>query len=274
MIIDSHQHFWKYNPVRDQWIDESMQMIRRDFLPEDLEIVLNKHRIDGCIAVQADQSEEETLFLLQLAEQYSFIKGVVGWVDMCSKTIVQDLRRFSTYHAFKGVRHIVQAEQDGFMLKNTFQHGIAALEPFNVTYDVLIFPHQLDDTITLVKKFPNQKFIIDHLAKPLIKSKEITLWKQKIKELATHPNVYCKLSGMVTEADWQQWTIEDIVPYMDVVFNAFGTSRVVFGSDWPVCLLAASYEKVLHIVETYIKQFSVKERRMIMGENACSFYNL
>ena len=274
MNIDSHQHFWKYDPIKNSWIEDHMKVIRRDFLPEDLQPILEKNGFEGCIAVQADQSEEETEFLLSLAENNSFIKGVVGWVDLRAENIEERLAYFTEFKKLKGVRHIVQAEPDDYMLDEKFQHGISLLKQFNLTYDILVFPSQLVAAIELVNKFPNQKFVVDHIAKPLIKEGKIEHWKRDMESLAKSPNVMCKISGMVTEADWSLWKPEDFSPYLDVIFNAFGTDRILFGSDWPVCLLAADYHQQLEIVETYISSFSVEDKENIMGGNAINFYNL
>jgi L-fuconolactonase len=274
MRIDSHQHFWIFDPIRDSWIDDSMANIRKDFLPEDLQPLLKTNKMDGCIAVQADQSEEETLFLLELADKNPFIKGVVGWVDLCSSAIESRLEYFSEFQKLCGVRHIVQAEPKGFLLNENFQNGIKLLEKYNLTYDILVHHKQLEEVIEFVKKFPNQKFVLDHIGKPAIKTKEIEDWKATIQQLATFPNVYCKLSGMVTETDFNNWNYTDFVPYLEVVFNSFGVERILFGSDWPVCLVAGNYEKVLAIIERYIAEFSEEEKTLIMGKNAQNFYNI
>lgn len=274
MNIDSHQHFWKYDPVKNNWIEDHMKVIRRDFLPEDLQPILGKNGIDGCIAVQADQSEAETEFLLSMAENNSFIKGVVGWVDLRAENIEKRLAYFSKFENLKGIRHIVQAEPDDYMLDEKFQQGISLLRQFDLTYDILVFPSQLPAAIELVNKFPDQKFVVDHIAKPLIKESKIEPWKTEMISLAKSPNVMCKISGMVTEADWSSWESGDINPYLDLIFNAFGPDRIMFGSDWPVCLLAASYEQQLEIVETYISSFSPEDKNKIMGGNAINFYNL
>ena len=274
MTIDSHQHFWKFDPVRDAWIDDSMEVIRKDFLPKDLQPILEQNTIDGCIAVQADQSEEETEFLLNLASENTFIKGVVGWVDLRADKVEDRLAHFSKNNLLKGIRHIVQVEANDFMLRKDFQNGIGKLEQFNLTYDILVFPPQLKTSIALVNKFPNQKFVLDHIAKPFIKDGKIEGWKQDIKELAKAPNIYCKVSGMVTEADLKHWKPSDFTPYLDVVFEAFGTDRILYGSDWPVSLLAAQYEEQLNIVKAYINGFSLEEQQKVMGLNAIKFYNL
>jgi L-fuconolactonase len=272
--IDSHQHFWKFDPVRDSWINDEMKVIQRDFLPADLAPLLEKNKIDGCVAVQADQSEHETTFLLALASANDIIKGVVGWVDLRSEKLNDRLEYFSSFKKLKGFRHIAQVEPAGFLRGEVFSKGIAAIKDFNFTYDILIYPHQIQDAIWLVNKHPDQKFVVDHLAKPVIREKEFTSWSAHMKELASFNNVSCKLSGMVTEAIWNRWTNDDFRPYLDFIVDHFGTTRVMYGSDWPVCLLAASYEKQLNIIEEYLQSFSTSEKHKIMGENAIRFYNL
>lgn len=274
MIIDSHQHFWKYDPVRDSWIDESMKELRRDFLPKDLAPLLKNNGIDGCVAVQADQSENETEFLLNLAQNNTFINGVVGWVDLRADNIEERLEHYSSNNLFKGIRHIVQAESDDFMLGKKFQNGISLLKQFDLTYDILVFPSQLSAAIQLVNKFPDQKFIIDHMAKPTIKNGKMVDWKKGIELLARSQNVNCKVSGMVTEADWKKWRKEDFTKYLDVIFDTFGVDRILYGSDWPVCLLAAEYELQLEIIGEYITKYSAEDKENIMGGNAINFYNL
>ncbi|QOD61991.1 amidohydrolase family protein [Polaribacter haliotis] len=274
MKIDAHQHFWQFNPQKDTWITDEMAVLKSDFLPEDLEPLLRQHQLDGCVAVQAGTSEKETLFLLDLAEKNSFIKGVVGWLDLCDENIQERLHLFSSYKKLKGLRHIVQAEADGFMLRKDFQRGISALEKYNFTYDILIFPHQLEEAIELVRTFPKQKFILDHCAKPYIKDEKITVWKNHIEKLASFKNVACKVSGLTTEAHWKTWKKETIKPYLDVVFNVFGTKRTLFGSDWPVSLLAGNYAKTVNLIENYIQQFPKTEQQQIMGLNAKNWYSL
>jgi len=275
MIIDSHQHFWKYEPVKHEWIDDEMATIRRDFLPSDLKKVYDKNGIDGCIAVQADQTLTETNFLLQLASENEFIKGVVGWIDFRNNSIGADLETYSNSNKLKGFRHVVQAEADhNFLLRPNFLNGISKLEKYNYTYDILIFPHQLGATLEFVKRFPNQKFVIDHIAKPYVKDGFFDGWALVMQEIAKQENVYCKLSGMITEADYNTWTPKQLEPYMDLVVNAFGTNRVMFGSDWPVCLVAGNYSQVKSIVTNFIANFSDAEQAAIMGRNAIQFYNL
>jgi L-fuconolactonase len=275
MIIDAHQHFWRYHPIKDAWITDDMNVIQRDFMPNDLGKILIENNIDGCVAVQADQSENETLFLIEQASKNNFIKGVVGWVDLCADNVEERLDYFSQFKVVKGFRHIVQAEQDdAFLLRNDFCRGIGLLEKYNFAYDLLIKPTHLTYTIKFVERFPKQKFVIDHLAKPFIKDQSIYQWKKDIQSIARHKNVFCKLSGMVTEADWKKWKPEDFTPYLDVVFNAFGTNRVMYGSDWPVCLVAASYETQLLLATNYLKTFTENEIKKVMGENAVNFYKL
>ena len=274
MRIDAHQHFWKYDSVKDTWIDDSMDKIRRDFLPQDLITVLKKNDMDGCVAVQADQSEMETEFLLDCAENNDFIKGVVGWVDLCAPNVTERLEHFSKNAYFKGVRHILQIEDENFIRRKDFQNGISKLGTLDLTYDLLIFPNQLRHVSVLVRKFPDQKFILDHLAKPNIKREELKEWQSDIVELAKSKNVLCKLSGLVTEADWKNWNREDFRPYIETVLEEFGTSRSVFGSDWPVCLLAGHYEDVIGLIEGYTEHLPSKEKEMVMGANAINFYNL
>ncbi|RAJ02486.1 L-fuconolactonase [Chitinophaga skermanii] len=275
ICIDAHQHFWQYHPVKDAWITPSMEVIRRDFTPADIAPIMADNEVHGCVAVQADQSEQETNFLLQLAEQHDIVKGIVGWVDLRADNIVERLQHFAQFPVIKGFRHIVQAEPDAdFLLGYDFCRGIAALAKHHFTYDILVYPSQLPAVAAFVKRFPRQPFIIDHLAKPNIVDQSLGEWETNIRAIAEHPNVYCKLSGMVTEADWQNWEQAHFVPFLDVVFDAFGTDRLVYGSDWPVSLLAADYKQVKNIIQQYIQHLPVAEQAKIMGENACRFYNL
>jgi L-fuconolactonase len=275
MRIDAHQHFWNYDPVRDSWISEEMSVIRKDFLPNDLKKILKQNRIDGCVAVQADQSEKETRFLVKLAEENDFIQGVVGWIDLCNENIRGQLENYQNFNLLKGFRHILQGEKDrAFMLREDFMRGISALRDFNYSYDILIFPDQLKYTREFISNFPDQKFVIDHIAKPNIKDRKIEEWRAGITELANFPNLFCKISGMVTEADWQNWEEEDFIPYLNVIVENFGIDRIIFGSDWPVCLLGGSYDEVLSIAEDYFSSFSKSEQEKFFGMNAVEFYNL
>jgi L-fuconolactonase len=274
MTVDSHQHFWNYDSLRHAWINEEMKIIRRDFSPDDLAPVLKSNKIEGCVAVQADQTEKETTFLVGLARKNSFIKGIVGWTDLRSPGVQARLEYYHQYDEIKGFRHIVQAEPNDFLLDPDFTRGIAALAQYNFTYDILVYPRHLPATITFIEMFPGQSFVIDHLAKPLIKSQITQPWKELIIRIARHENVYCKLSGMVTEADFTNWKTLDFRPYLDTVLEAFGPGRIMFGSDWPVCLVAASYEQQLAIIRNFIDPLSPSEKRAIMGENAARFYHL
>lgn len=275
MRIDSHQHFWKYHPVKDAWITDDMNIIQRDFLPADLYPLLQENKMHGCIAVQAGQSEKETDFLLVLANENDFIKGVAGWVDLRADNLDERLEYYAGHKKLKGFRHIVQAEpQDDFLLRKDFCKGIEQLCRYGFTYDILILPQHLKYAAAFVKQFPDQPFVIDHLAKPGIKNADFAEWQKDIQTIAAYPNVHCKLSGMVTEADWKNWKQEDFKFCLDVVTNAFGCNRLMFGSDWPVCLLAASYAQVVHIIHQYYSGFSIEEQEKIWGKNAMEFYHL
>jgi len=275
VTIDSHQHFWKYDPVKHNWIGEDMAVIRRDFLPEDLAPVLQENNVQGCVAVQADQSPEETDFLLGLSHQHDFIRGVVGWADLQSPAIEKSLEAYADFPALKGFRHILQGEkQRDLCLQDSFLRGISLLEKYNFSYDILILRDQLRFIPDLVSRFPNQRFVLDHLAKPAIRQGDITEWKQDIERVARYENVYCKISGMVTEADLQNWRIEDFIPYLDVILNAFSAGRTMYGSDWPVCLAAGNYTQVMHIVKSYFSSCSENEQQLFFGKNAIDFYHL
>jgi len=275
MRIDAHQHFWKFDPARDAWITEEMQAIRRDFLPQDLASECAAVAIDATIAVQAAQSEQETSFLLGLAERSSLVAGVVGWVDLCSPQVEERLRFFSGYNKLHGFRHIAQAEPDDrFLMRQDFLRGVRCLREFDFTYDILIFPKHLPAALELVAAVPEQRFVIDHLAKPEIKAGQTKGWEAQMREIAQNQNVYCKVSGMVTEADWSKWKNSDFAPYLDVVLEAFGAERLMFGSDWPVCLVAASHAQVVGIVEDYLETNAPAAKQKVFGENAARFYGL
>ncbi len=273
-LIDAHQHFWRFDPIRDAWIDESMKVLQRDFLAADLKPELDAQGLNGCIAVQADQSEAETHFLLQLAEERDFIKAVVGWVDLQAENIEDRLAYFSQFEKLAGFRHIVQAEQDvNFLLRKNFCRGIEALQKYGFSYDILVFPHHLGVALEFVLRFPQQKFVIDHLAKPYIKDGFYHGWASLMREIGKRENVFCKISGMVTEADWERWQYDDFTPYLDLVVESFGTGRLMFGSDWPVCLAAASYGEVIGTARRYFENFPKEEKEEIFGRNALRFYN-
>ena len=273
--IDAHQHFWKFDPVRDSWITDDMSAIRRDFLPQDLEPLLKANEFDGCVVVQSDQSEVENRFQLDNAEKHVFIKGVVGWVDFRSEDIEDRLSYYVQFPKLKGFRHVLQGEPDrALMLHPDFMNGISKLRKHGYTYDILIFPDQLGYTKEFVAAFPDQPFVIDHIAKPDIKEKKISEWKKDMKAVAEHENVYCKISGMMTEADWQNWKAQDFAPYLDVIVEAFGPKRIMFGSDWPVCQVAAAYSQVVSLVKDYFTAFSAHEQALFFGGNASEFYKL
>ncbi|MBW3129982.1 amidohydrolase family protein [Hymenobacter profundi] len=273
--IDAHQHFWHFDAVRDAWITPDMAAIRRDFLPADLAPLLQQHNLDGCVAVQANQSEAETDWLLTLANEHAFIRGVVGWVDLQGDNVAERLAHYAQSEKLKGFRHVLQGEEDrALMLRPAFRRGLAALFDAGFTYDLLILPDQLGYAAELVEAFPTQPFVVDHLAKPLIKAGTLEPWAQDIRALAAHENVLCKVSGLVTEADWQHWQPQDFHPYLDVVFEAFGPQRLLFGSDWPVCNVAGGYARMLELVEGYLRTFSAAEQAQFWGENATAFYRL
>jgi L-fuconolactonase len=275
MRIDAHQHFWVYDQSEYAWIDDSMASLRRDFLPNDLKIELGRKGFQGSVAVQVRQTLEETRWLLELATDASFILGVVGWVDLRSSNVRSQLEAFAGNPKLVGIRHIVQSEpNDRFLLQPEFLRGISLLEEFDLAYDLLIYPKHLPVAAEFVRRFPRQRFVLDHLAKPPIKSGSLRPWERGMRELGTLPNVFCKLSGLVTEADWQNWKPEHIVPYMEVAFETFGPRRLMIGSDWPVCTLAASYTRAIDLVESYLSQHATEVQDAALGENAQRFWKL
>lgn len=274
MIIDSHHHFWNYDPIEFDWIDESMRSIRRSFLPNDLEAQIRKTGVDGVISVQARQILEETDFLLKQAEANDFIKGVVGWLPLAERNINELLERYGDAPELKSIRHVVQGEASGFLNGEAFNHGINSLKAYDLAYDILIFEHQLEETIRFVDRHPNQAFVLNHIAKPKIKVDLIEPWKQNIIDLSKRENVSCKISGMVTEADYKNWQEQQLRPYLDTVLEAFGTDRLMFGSDWPVCLVACNYKQWYDLVYSYIQSLSSDEQANIMGKTAIKTYNL
>lgn len=274
MVIDAHIHCWKFDKKRDAWITDDMKILQRDYLPEHLAPTLKRNGVDGVVAVQASQEEVETRFLAELAKTHPIIKGVVGWIDLQADNIAERLEHFTQYTSIRGYRHVVQAEPDDFLLRPNFQRGVRALKPYNYTYDVLIYHHQLKPAIEFVSKFPDQKLIIDHCAKPDIRHKKIEEWKVLMKEIAQQPNVYCKLSGLFTEAAWKTWSAAEFYPYLDVVFEAFGTNRLVFGSDWPVILVSGIYVQWKSLLEKYMEHFPEEEKEKVFGLNAVAFYGL
>lgn len=275
MRIDAHQHFWNYQPARDTWISDQMSVLKRDFLPPHLLPELRSAGIDGTVAVQADPSEQETRFLLALAENHPVILGVVGWVDLCAPDIAERLADLRKSKRLSGFRHIVQAEPDDrFVLRADFKRGISCLAQFDFTYDILIYPKHLPAAAQLVEAHPRQRFVVDHLAKPEIRIGRLQPWARMMRQLAAAPNVFCKLSGLITEGDRASWHPGDFNRYLDVVFECFGPERLMFGSDWPVCLLAGSYAQVVNLISSYLRGRPPEEQAAIFGGNAVRFYNL
>jgi L-fucono-1,5-lactonase len=276
MTIDAHHHLWKYSAAEYGWITPEMTVIRRDFLPTDLETLMHHFGIEGTVAVQARQTLDETTWLLELSEKHPLIRGVVGWVPLTEGAgVKRSLERFAGNKRLRGVRHVVQDEADPrYILRKDFNDGVSALREFRLRYDILIFERHLPATIEFVDRHPNQTFILDHIAKPRIKDKIISPWDRNMRELAKRQNVYCKLSGMVTEADPQHWTPEGLQPYIDVVLAAFGPRRVMYGSDWPVMLLAGDYERWYRTVKLAIAKLSQAEQDRIMGGTAAEAYGI
>lgn len=273
MRIDSHQHFWKYNASEYPWIGPGTPL-QRDWLPGDLEREAAKVGITGCVAVQARSTLDESRWLLQLSDQSPFVKGVVGWVDLRAGGVEGDLVELSKHRKFVGVRHVVQSVPSDFMLQPEFMRGLAKLKQFNLAYDLLLFPKHVPSAVKAVSQLPEQRFVLDHIAKPMVRAGLIQTWKDDLKELALHPNVFCKISGLVTEAKMPGWKPEDFRPYLDVVMEAFGEDRLMFGSDWPVCLLGGSYGQIHGLAADYFAQFSEEARRKFFGATAASFYRL
>jgi L-fuconolactonase len=275
MRLDSHQHFWSYSESEYDWIDERMSRIRRDFAPGDLDPILRRNGFDGSVAVQVRQSLEETEYLLGLADEHDFIRGVVGWVDLRSPGVRRDLERLSEQPRFRGVRHIVQAEPDDrFLLRDDFLRGVELLRDLDLTYDILVYHHHLPVVVDFVARFPEHRLVLDHIGKPPIAKGELEPWASSIRKLGKFENLCCKVSGMVTEADWRGWKKSDFALYLEIVLESFGPRRLLFGSDWPVATLAASYEEVFEIVEDFLEPLSSSEKYAVFGGNAVDFYRL
>ncbi len=275
MVIDAHHHFWNYTPKEYGWISEEMKVLRRGFGPEDLRREIAAAGVDGVVSVQARQTVEETRWLLELAAANDFIRGVVGWVPLVSPDVNRDLERFASDRKLKAVRHVLQDEpDDDYALRDDFNRGIAALRQFNLRYDILIFERQLPQAIRLVDRHPEQVFIVDHLAKPKIKEGEIAPWRDGIKELARRGNVFCKVSGMATEADWKRWTPAQLQPYFDATVEAFSPRRLMFGSDWPVCLVACEFGRWVRTVREFAAGLSAAEQGRLFGGTAIEAYGL
>jgi L-fuconolactonase len=275
MRIDAHQHFWTYSAAEYPWIGPGMERLARDYLPPDLAPLVAAEGIDGSVAVQARQSVAESRWLLELAAAHPLVKGVVGWVDLQSERVGDDLHALAANPTFVGVRHVVQDEPDPrFVLGEAFLRGIRQLHQHGLTYDLLLHPEQLPAAIELVGLLPEQPFVVDHLAKPRIAIGELDGWERDIRAIARHENVCCKVSGMVTEAAWQGWRQDDFTPYLDVVLDAFGPERLMVGSDWPVCLLAGEYAEVAAIPRAYLSRLSATEQALVHGGTAVRFYGL
>jgi len=274
LCIDTHVHFWKYNKKRDGWITDDMKVLQQNYLPEQLALTLKRNGVSGIVTVQVDQSETETLFLVEMAKTHEIIKAVVGWVDLRSENLEQRLDFFSHYPSIKGWRHIVQGEADDFLLREDFQRGVRALQAYNYTYDLLIYHYQLPAALQFISNCPDQKLVIDHCAKPDVGHGKITEWKEGMKELSKASNVYCKLSGLFTEAKWSAWNPGEFYPYLDTVFECFGVERLMFGSDWPVLLLSGMYVQWKSLLEKYMEKYKLQDKEKVFGLNAIKFYGL
>jgi L-fuconolactonase len=272
--IDTHQHFWMYDEAEYGWIDDRMTPLRRDFLPADARREMDTIGVDTCVAVQARQTLDETTWLLGLADQFSFIAGVVGWVDLQAPDVGAQLERVANHPRLVGVRHIVQGEPDGFLDRPAFRHGISQLEPLDLTYDILVYARQLADAIRFARAFPRQRFVLDHLGKPDVRGQDYQGWRGHLNEIAALPNVCCKLSGLVTEADWDTWTRVQLRPYLDAALESFGPERLMIGSDWPVCTLAGTYKDVIGVTLDAIAEYSVAERERMLGGTARDFWRI
>ncbi len=278
MIVDAHQHFWRFDSVRDSWITDRMAILRRDFLPGDLAPELARNRIDATVAVQVEQSETETQFLLELAASHPSIAGVVGWIDLRAPDLESRLEHYRQFRKLRGFRHIVQGEPDDFLLREDFRRGVAKLANFGFTYDILVYARQLPAAVEFVRRLPNQHMVIDHIAKPDHAASDqagaIAQWEGHMRAIAAEPNVMCKLSGLITEADWRNWRPTQFRPYLEIVWDAFGPHRLMFGSDWPVCLLAGTYAQVKEVVEDFLSGRPAAEREAVFEGTAAAFYGL
>lgn len=275
MIVDAHNHFWKYDAQQYSWISDEIAPLKNDFYPAALKLEMDKNDVHASVAIQARHNEFDTTFLLEQAEINPFILGVVGWLDLTRADVEQSLDWYVRFPKLVGLRHLIPDEADDqFMLRKDFMEGVALLKEYELAYDLLLTEQHLPQAIQFMENFPDQKMVLDHLAKPLIKAGKLEPWATYIKELAQHENLYCKLSGLVTEANWNNWQEADIYPYLDIVFEAFGPSRLMYGSDWPVCLLASNYTRVLKLIKDYIAPLEAKEQERVMGLNAVQFYNL
>jgi L-fucono-1,5-lactonase len=274
-IIDAHHHLWRYTPAEYGWIDESMRLLQRDFLPADLMAEMAAAGVDGSVAVQARQTLEETQWLLDLAEGCSEILGVVGWAPIAGEEFPAVMEQFDGRAKLKGLRHVIQGEPDeNYILREDFNAGIRALAGSGLVYDVLIYERHLPQTIEFVDRHPEQVFVLDHIAKPLIAAGQLEPWAGRIRELAKRENVWCKVSGLVTEAKWDAWSAETLHPYLDAVVETFGPARLMAGSDWPVCLVASGYQQWWELLRGYFAGFSDAEQELIFSGNARDVYGL
>jgi len=274
MRIDAHQHFWNYDSERFDWINDDMAALRRNFLPEDLYPILQASQIDGCIAVQAEEHLRETAFLLELCEDHPWVLGVVGWAELAQDNLDEILDQWSNYSKLLGFREVLQSNEPEYMLRKEFIRGIHKLGQRGYTYDLLTYPQQLPAALQLVDACPNQFFVIDHLSKPDIKAGDWKAWKKSLQPFSERELVYSKVSGLVTEADWKKWSPADLFPYLEITLELFGPKRLLFGSDWPVCLVAGQYEEVLGVIESFADQLSGEEKDAVLGENAQEFYKI
>ncbi len=275
MKIDAHQHFWKYNPVKHYWLGGDMTILKHDFLPEDLETILKNNGFDGTIAIHSEHNLEDTNFLLGLAGNHEFVKGVVGWVDLRASNLQEILEMYSLNSKFVGVRHLLAYDPDPEIMDNQeFINGVKALSKFNLTYDVVVKPNRLDDAANFIRKIPEVKFVLDHMGNPKIRNMHSQDWKKAIKTIASIDHVYCKISGLITESHWTEWEYVNLVPYLDHALECFGPNRLIFGSDWPTCRLAGTHSEVTGVAENFVKSLSASEKNAIMGQNAVDFYQL
>jgi L-fuconolactonase len=273
--VDAHQHFWRYDAAEYGWIDDSMAALRRDFLPHELEREIARIGIDACVAIQARQTLDETRWLLSLADAHPFIWGVVGWVDLQSPDVDRELERLGRHPKLVGIRHIAQSEPDDrFLLHPAFLQGLSQLEQFGLAYDILIYSRHLPVAAELAARLPRQRFVLDHLAKPDVRGRDRLAWERDLRALAGQPNVWAKLSGLATEADWTAWTPADLNPYLDIAFDCFGADRLMIGSDWPVCTVAGDYQRTMTVVMDYVAARPARERDAVLGGNAVRFWNL
>ncbi|QPH40254.1 amidohydrolase family protein [Pedobacter endophyticus] len=273
-MIDTHVHFWNFDPVRDSWITDDMKVIRKDFSPKNLMRIYGELKISGCIAVQASQTEAENEFLLSLANHNDIIKGIVGWIDLKNPNLIERLYYWNNFKKIKGWRHVLQAESAEFILDPKFIDGIKQLKNYGYTYDLLCYHNQLESIIKMVDQIPEQPFVLDHCGKPDVKSQDLSAWAENIKILAQNPRVYCKISGLLAEADWKNWKEVEIFNCFDVIFENFGPNRVMYGSDWPVMLISRPYLDWFNLVSKYVERFTEQERKLIFNANAKAFYKV